>query len=379
MLRTLKQLRQLAHTASTFALVWLSAAALSHEINPAVIDAEILPDNRIEFRIELNLEAQISDIAATHSNSEDAPNALTYQQLRSQNADGLVTAAQPWLATLTQQMRIRSDEPITLAITDVIVSDVGDTNIARDSTVVLITEQPVTRDWTLEWDEWLGPAAFRLSTEDTDDVHTAYLFEGKDSGVISMENLVSVSSWQVFVDYIPVGFAHIVPLGIDHILFVIGLYLFSTHWRPLLLQVSAFTVAHTLTLALSMLDIIRLPASLVEPIIAASIVYVAVENILFPNHKWWRPIVVFGFGLIHGLGFASVLTDFGLSNTSFIGGLIGFNVGVELGQLTVIALCFLGFGLWFRHKAWYRSVIVVNLSVAISLVGSFWFVQRVFF
>ena len=374
-----KRLCQKRVIGTSVLLLWLSTFAQSHEINPAVIDAQLRDDYRVEFTITLNLEAQITDIAGTHTNSEDAPNALTYQQLRTLDPVSLVEAAQPWLGQLTDQMRIRSEDTITLRVTNVIAGDIGNTDIARDSIVTIITDQPVLHDWTLEWDETLGPAAFRLSTPDTQDVHTAYLFEGKSTGVIAMENLVSVSPWQVFLDYIPVGYAHIVPLGIDHILFVIGLYLFSTHWRPLLLQVTAFTVAHTLTLALSMLNLISIPASIVEPIIAASIVYVAVENIFFPKLKWWRPAIVFAFGLVHGLGFASVLTDFGLTASSFVGGLIGFNVGVELGQLSVILVCFLLLGLWFRNKSWYRSVIVINLSVAISLVGSFWFVQRVFF
>ncbi len=362
-----------------FLLLVLCGSVRAHEINPVVIDALVLDDNHIQFTLTLNLEAQITNIAATHSDSTEAPNASSYQQLRALEANGLLQAAKPWLAQLTRDMRFSSSQNIALELSSVRIDDIGDIDIARDSTVTLTTMQPITEDWQLNWPESFGPAAFRLSTNEAQDVFTAYLFEGKSTGTIAMANLITVSGWQVFLDYIPVGFAHIVPLGVDHILFVIGLFLFSTHWRPLLWQVSAFTIAHTLTLALSMLGVLRVPASIVEPIIAASIVYIAIENILYTKMHWWRPLVIFGFGLIHGLGFASVLTDFGLSPASFIGGLLGFNVGVELGQLSVIAACFALVGFWFRHKAWYRSVIVVNASVAISLVGSFWFVQRVFF
>ncbi|CAN0588825.1 unnamed protein product, partial [Ectocarpus sp. 12 AP-2014] len=130
-------------------------------------------------------------------------------------------------------------------------------------------------------------------------------------------------------------------MGLDHILFVLGLFFLSTRMGPLLWQISAFTLAHTVTLALGALGYVNIPGNIVEPIIAASIVYVAVENIVSDKLHRWRPLVIFVFGLLHGLGFASVLGEFGLPADQFIPALIGFNVGVELGQLTVIAIAFL--------------------------------------
>ncbi len=105
------------------------------------------------------------------------------------------------------------------------------------------------------------------------------------------------------------GFVHVVPLGLDHILFVLGLFLMSREWKPLLLQVSAFTAAHTVTLALSTLGIFRLSPSIVEPLIAISIVVIAVENLHAEHRLRWRVAIVFAFGLIHGLGFAGALSD----------------------------------------------------------------------
>jgi HupE / UreJ protein len=132
------------------------------------------------------------------------------------------------------------------------------------------------------------------------------------------------------------------------------------------------------TLALGALGYVHIPGAIVEPIIAASIVYVAVENILSDGLSRWRPLVVFGFGLLHGLGFASVLEEFGLPEGNFVPALLGFNVGVELGQLAVILAVFLLVGVWFRDKAWYRPAIAVPASAAIGLVGAWWFVERVF-
>ncbi len=115
---------------------------------------------------------------------------------------------------------------------------------------------------------------------------------------------------------------------------------------------------------------------MVEPLIAASICYVAIENV-FTNHlNPWRPAIVFGFGLLHGLGFASVLEEFGLPETHFIPALLGFNVGVELGQITVIAIAFLAVGFWFRNKPWYRSVITIPASLVIAGIGAYWVLER---
>ena len=175
--------------------------------------------------------------------------------------------------------------------------------------------------------------------------------------------------------YIALGFEHILPLGVDHILFVVGLFLLAARWRPLLWQVSAFTVAHTLSLALSMAGVVSLPSRLVETLIAASIAYVAIENLATDKMHAWRPILVFGFGLLHGLGFAGALRGLGLPDGEWIPALISFNVGVELGQLSVIGLAFLAVG-WFRDRAWYRPWIVRPASALIALAGLYWAVQR---
>lgn len=187
---------------------------------------------------------------------------------------------------------------------------------------------------------------------------------------------VEPSRLDIAIIYFKLGFEHILPKGLDHILFVLGLYLLSPQLKPLLWQVTAFTLAHSVTLALSMYDVVRLPGSIVEPLIALSITFIAVENLFTTKLHVWRPIIVFAFGLLHGLGFAGVLTELGLPQNDFVTGLITFNVGVEFGQLTVIALAFLTIG-WFRHKPWYHRWIVVPASVAIAAIGLYWTVQRV--
>jgi len=180
----------------------------------------------------------------------------------------------------------------------------------------------------------------------------------------------------IILDFVRLGFTHIVPLGLDHILFVLGLFLLGGGWRPLIKQVTAFTLAHSLTLALAMLNVIRLPARVVEPIIALSIAYVAVENLYRRDVNRGRWLVVFAFGLVHGLGFAGVLTELGLPPGRFLPALIGFNVGVEGGQLTVLALAALA--TWpLRDRTWYRPWVTRPACILIAGVGLFWAVERV--
>jgi hypothetical protein len=180
-----------------------------------------------------------------------------------------------------------------------------------------------------------------------------------------------------FGRYITIGFEHILPKGLDHILFVVGLFLLSTRLSSLLWQVSAFTIAHSITLGLSLYGVVQLPSSIVEPLIAASIAFIAIENLFTSKLHAWRPFVVFGFGLVHGLGFAGALAKLGLPRSDYLLGLVGFNVGVECGQLAVIALAFLAVG-WFQNRPWYRRAIVIPASACIALVALFWTVQRIY-
>lgn len=179
--------------------------------------------------------------------------------------------------------------------------------------------------------------------------------------------------------YLKLGFTHILPGGLDHVLFVLGIFLLSRRLKPILQQVTAFTVAHTLTLGLSIYGVISLPPSIVEPLIALSIVFVAVENILTPELKPTRILLVFAFGLLHGLGFAGVLAELGLPRSEFLPALLSFNLGVEAGQLAVIGLATLLLGLPFRNRDWYRQRVVVPASCLIAIVGLYWSAQRVFF
>ena len=251
-----------------------------------------------------------------------------------------------------------------------------DAELPRDSLWRLEAAVPAGAEQVqVTWPD--GAGALVLRQQGVEDPYTGYLAGGEKSPEIALSGGDAQSGWQAFVSYIPVGFDHILPKGLDHILFVLGLFFLSTRLRPLIWQVTAFTLAHTVTLALGALGWVNVPGAIVEPLIAASITYVAVENIFHSALNRWRPLVIFGFGLLHGLGFASVLGDFGLPAGQFVPALIGFNIGVELGQLAVIAIAFVLVG-WAMKRDWYRRAIAVPASCVIAAVGAYWFIERVF-
>jgi hypothetical protein len=183
--------------------------------------------------------------------------------------------------------------------------------------------------------------------------------------------------WKTAGLYIKLGYEHILPKGLDHILFILALFFASTRLKPLLIQVSVFTIAHTITLGVAAAGWVKAPGAIVEPLIAVSIAFVAIENLFSREMSLWRPLVVFGFGLFHGLGFASVLLDLGLPDDQFLTALIGFNVGVELGQISVVLAAWLSFRPVFK-KPWYRKAVVLPASFLIAVTGLWWAFQRIF-
>ncbi|MFT3934609.1 MAG: HupE/UreJ family protein [Chitinophagaceae bacterium] len=191
--------------------------------------------------------------------------------------------------------------------------------------------------------------------------------------------LEKMSNKEAAILYLVLGYKHILPLGFDHILFVLSLFLLSPKLKPVLWQATAFTIAHSVTLALAMYKVVSVPAAIVEPLISLSIMYVALENIFSPKLKTTRIGIVFLFGLVHGLGFAGALGDLGLPQNAYLLSLVMFNVGVELGQLTVILLAWFLLAKWFGNKPYYRSRVVIPLSVIIATIAAFWTIQRIFF
>ena len=190
--------------------------------------------------------------------------------------------------------------------------------------------------------------------------------------------LAAMSGSSIGWMYLQLGFTHIIPLGLDHILFVLSIFFLSPRLSTVIWQASAFTVAHSITLGLAMYGYIKPLPAVIEPIIALSIFFVAMENILVRELKPSRIAIVFLFGLIHGMGFANALTSLGLPPSDYFLSLLSFNVGVELGQVAVILIAYGLVGRWFAHQPWYRQRVVVPVSIAIAVIALYWTIERTF-
>ena len=184
-------------------------------------------------------------------------------------------------------------------------------------------------------------------------------------------------SWAVVRKFLPSGVHHIL-IGPDHLLFLIGLLLLGGTIGRLLLIVTGFTLAHSITLTLAALNLVNPPASVIEPAIALSIIYVGIDNLLVRKGRDMRPWIALAFGLIHGFGFANVLREMDLPSRALGWSLLSFNIGVEIGQLMVVVIAsaaLAGIRAWNPEAG--RRVAVVG-SVAVIAAGGFWFVERVF-
>jgi hydrogenase/urease accessory protein HupE len=178
--------------------------------------------------------------------------------------------------------------------------------------------------------------------------------------------------------FLPAGIHHIL-IGPDHLLFLVGLLLLGGSVRKLALVVTAFTLAHSLTLSLAVLGVFSPPARIVEPAIALSIVYVGIDNLLVRRGRDLRPWIALGFGLVHGLGFASVLREMDLPRRALAWSLVSFNAGVEIGQLAVVVAVASALAALRAKSERASQLIAVAGSVVVVVAGSFWFVQRLLF
>ncbi len=408
---------------------------------PSIADMTQEGDTLV-FDVRLNLESFIAGIDMTEvADTAEAVQADDYDTLRALGPAALAERFNAFWPQMAAMMTLTADgSPMLTDLISVDVGPLGDVEVTRASTIKFTAQLPEnTTVVQVGWASEFGVLVLRQMGVEAP--YDGYLEAGALSDPITLAGGDEATGWQTFVRYIPIGFDHIVPKGLDHILFVLGLFFLSAHIRPVLTQVTLFTLAHTITLAAAALGVVSVPGSIVEPLIAASIVYVAVENIFMKTLSPWRPFVIFGFGLLHGLGFASVLAEFGLPENTFVPALIGFNVGVEVGQLAVIGVMFFcvlqalrvdrganeasqgtvlyavlaavaAVLIWLNpaplvtliegpvwvfaaplmaifllcmvsiqmrdHLDAYRRIVAIPASVAIAIVGAYWFIERVF-
>ena len=379
-------LRHFLLSALCFILLMLTSQNnIADAVKPALIEISANTNGQVDIEIRASIEALLTGINGRYKNTKESPNADRYDDLRKLKSENLALEFAKFKHVFLQKIILKDNKnnTIPLTIKSIKIPEPGYTKVPRISLITLSTQ--LNREaQSLQWYYPLkfGDNAVRLRqvNEVEDKWHWSewqWLRKDQFSEAFSLSEVFTKRPLhQVIIEYIVIGFEHILPMGLDHILFILGIFLLNTQLKPLVQQVTLFTLAHTITLGLSINGVISLPANIIEPLIALSIAYVGIENIFARKLNKLRLQVVFLFGLIHGMGFASALADFNMPEDTFITTLISFNVGVELGQLTIIALAYFSLTHWLKHKDWYHNAIVIPVSLLISLTGLYWAVER---
>jgi hypothetical protein len=179
------------------------------------------------------------------------------------------------------------------------------------------------------------------------------------------------------LQYLTLGFTHVIPYGFDHILFILSIFLLNSNLKSVVIQCSFFTLAHSITLGLAACGILFPNSNYIEPLIAISILFTSIENIIHKEKNPYRLLILFGFGLIHGMGFANALKEIGIPKDQFFTTLISFNIGVELGQIVILLTAYFLISKWFAHKTWYKEKVVYPISSLISCIALYWIIERI--
>ena len=364
----------------------LAQSADAHQLRPAIVNLEFTQNGWVKVHIQTNIESLIAGIDSSHDDTDDSPQTELYNQLRALSSEQLTREFKLLEESIISQLNLAFDgvkSDLSLVRLDIPV--IGNLDKSRLSDLHLLAFIPNPSDSDKPEVTWQYPKKFGNNVahfyyDQTPQEKTSHwLTDGVMSPPFELNAAYTPKPFtQVATEYTVLGFEHIVPKGIDHILFVLGLFLLSVKLRPLLLQVTAFTLAHSITLGLTIYGVISLSPSVVEPLIALSIVAVGIENIFVKTVKVRRVVVVFLFGLLHGMGFAGVLSQLGLPESDFVTALVFFNIGVEAGQLFVIAVAFLCVFWLLKKQQLYRQWVVIPVSALISLIGLYWTYERLF-
>ena len=365
-----------------FFFLFISLSLKSHEIKPSIADFSI-NESSLTFEIRLNAELILSGIDASDIQNTDNSNlSYKYDDLRKLPDNDLKENIMSNWDNISQNIYIKLDGDVQeLNLLSIEIINQRNYEVTRDTIISFhIPLDKKNTSFSFSMSKKFGSIILREQNlnKNVDQLYTNYLNSGDASDLINLNHTVALTKINSFIKYLFLGIEHIIPKGLDHMLFIIGLFLFSNLIRPLLLQVTMFTIAHTITLVIASLSLINVNASIVEPLIALSIVYIGVENIFkkYSNTKI-RYYVIFLFGLLHGLGFALVLKDVGLDYSNLLMNLVSFNIGVEIAQIFILFLLYLTIGLFFSKKKYYKLIFQIPLSLFISLIAIYWFVERI--
>ena len=362
--------------------IFFCNSSIAHEIKPSIADFTY-DENYLNIEVRLDAELILSNIDASNiSNNNSSPLTEIYDRYRLLDKKDLENSILESWKDISSNIEIKINNKLkTIDLIKIETQDVKNFEISRDTLIyfrVLLNQK--SEHFTFQWIQNYGPIILRENNDLKleDDLVTEYLQSGTESDPIFFKENNIRSMFTSFTKFFVLGILHIIPKGLDHILFIFGLFLFSSSLNKLIKQITIFTIAHSITLIFVSLSLIKINPQIVEPIIALSIVYVGLENI-FKNYikEYMRYVVILFFGLLHGLGFALVLSDIGYTSSKLFLNLISFNIGIEIAQILIILFLYLLIAIKFAKNKYYRITFQIPSSILIASVGLYWFIERI--
>ena len=352
----------------------------AHEIKPAIIEFNKVK-NQINIVLKFNAEAFLANIdASVYKETINFSNSLKYSELRLLPREILKEKVFESRDQIINSIFIKTfKKQLNLKLVEIDVLEEKNIEKVRFTKVYLKTENKfIESPITFSTKKIFGPLIFKNFSnidKDTDKPQSQWLKPGNQTSELGILK-VKTNTTNFSILGIWNGILQIILYGFDHILFILGLFFFSHKLKPLLIQVTTFTIAHSITLIFGGLGYITISPLIIEVIIAASIIWVGFENLLRKNMKVSRIGVIFTFGLIHGLGFASMFKLKGLEGTDYYLNLLSFNIGIELGQLITLLPLIILIPL-FNRLSWFRILIAIPASIIIAIFGVEMFIDRI--
>ena len=362
-----------------FISIFFCNTSIAHEIKPSIADFTY-DQSYLNFEVRINAELILSNIDASNiSNTNSSPLTEIYDRYRLLNKKDLENSILESWKDISSNIDVKINNKLKeIDLIKIDTQDVKSFEISRDTLIsfrVLLNEE--SENFTFKWIKNYGAIILRENNDLKleDELVTEYLQSGTETDPIFFKENNFRSMFTSFTKFFVLGIQHIIPKGLDHILFIFGLFLFSSSLNKLIKQITIFTIAHSITLIFVSLSLIKINPQIVEPIIALSIVYVGLENI-FKNYikEYMRYVVILFFGLLHGLGFALVLSDIGFRSSKLFLNLISFNIGIEVAQISIILILYLLVAIKFARNKYYRIAFQIPSSILIAIIGLYWFV-----
>ena len=352
----------------------------AHEIKPAIVEFNKVK-NQINIVLKFNAEAFLANIdASDYKDTINFSNSIKYSELRLLPGEILKEKVFESRDQIINSIFIKtSKKQLNLKLVEIDVLEEKNIEKVRFTKVYLKTENKfIETPITFSTKKIFGPLIFKNFSnidKDTDKPQSQWLKPGNQTSKLgSLQVKTNTTNFSILGIWN--GILQIILYGFDHILFILGLFFFSHKLKPLLIQVTTFTIAHSITLIFGGLGYITISPLIIEVIIAASIIWIGFENLFRKKMKVSRLGVIFTFGLIHGLGFASMFKLKELEGTDYYLNLLSFNIGIELGQLITLLPLIILIPL-FNRLSWYRILIAMPASIIIALFGVEMFIDRI--